>query len=490
MARGTVSDMTLPVEVSSCTAVHPLPDGEVRLLGAVDTVTGAMTRVEMGGKRLLVDCGIGQGREAREWVFPDAARDVDAVVLTHGHLDHIGSLPMLLDSDFDRSILATRATLDIARISLEDALELQRASRREVEWFLKRFDALTKSVPYDHLGTQVPGLGLHFTFREAGHILGSSSVDVWSEASRVIVSGDLGRPNSPILKDAFTKWPNSRAVDLVVMESTYGSRDHQHDHGDIEDKLKDVVNDVWSKKGKLFIPAFAIGRTQVLLWFLNDLVERKLIPRIPVALDTPMGLLVTETYQKFKRLYDRDAIDRLQRGDDPLDFDDLFIVKKGRDSWRLTEAKGPLVVIAGSGMVNGGRIVRHLHKGLPDPNNTLLFVGHQAVGTPGRRIQEAAARGAPIWLEGEEIPVRARIETLRGLSAHADRGELETWLSHIPQVKRVALHHGEASAQKDLVEFLARGKDAVVARHRAEHAEHTGHTHGDGDDDVGNVGQD
>jgi metallo-beta-lactamase family protein len=485
--------MTLPVEVHACTDVHPLPDGEVRLLGAVHTVTGAMTRIEMGGKRLLVDCGIGQGREARDWQFPDAARDVDAVILTHGHLDHIGSLPILLDSDFDRQILATRATLDITRISLEDALELQRASRREIEWFLKRFDSLARSVPYDHLGTQVPGLGLHFTFREAGHILGSASIDVWSEQSRVIVSGDLGRPNSPILKDAFTKWPDTRPVDLVVMESTYGSRDHQHDHSHIEEKLKSVVKDVWDKKGKLFIPAFAIGRTQVLLWFLNDLVERKLIPRIPVALDTPMGLLVTETYQKFKRLYDRETIERLQRGDDPLDFDNLFVVKKGRDSWRLTEAPGPLIVIAGAGMVTGGRIVRHLIAGMPDPRNTLLFVGHQARGTPGRRIQEAADRGENFWLDGEEVRIRARIETLRGLSAHADRGELEAWLSHIPNVKRVGLHHGEVTAQNDLVTYLAKGKDAADAAHAAAEAaaaagdDHAGHAHGD---DVGNVGQD
>jgi metallo-beta-lactamase family protein len=478
--------MTLPLDIHACTDVHPLPDGEVRLLGAVHSVTGAMTRVEMGGKRLLVDCGIGQGREARDWQFPDAARDVDAVVLTHGHLDHIGSLPILLDSDFDRQILATRATLDIARISLEDALELQRASRREVEWFLKRFDSLTKAVPYDHMGTQVPGLGLNFTFREAGHILGSASVDVWSEQSRVILSGDLGRPDSPILKDAFTNWPNKRTVDLVVMESTYGSRDHQHDHSHIEEKLKQVVKDVWDKKGKLFIPAFAIGRTQVLLWFLNDLVERKLIPPIPVALDTPMGLLVTEAYQKFKRLYDRDALDALQRGDDPLDFDDLFVVRKGRDSWRLTEAPGPLIVIAGAGMITGGRIVRHLIAGLPDPKNTLLFVGHQAIGTPGRRIQEAADRGENIWLDGEEVRIRARIETLRGLSAHADRGELERWLSHIPNVKRVGLHHGEVSAQNDLVTYLKEGKAAADAAHAAaEHGDHAGHDHG-----TGNVGQD
>jgi metallo-beta-lactamase family protein len=445
--------MTTP-DIVPCTEVHPLPDGEVRLLGARDCVTGAMTRVATGKKVLLVDCGVGQGREAARWEFPDAARDADAVVLTHGHLDHIGSLPMLLDGDFDKPILATQATLEIARISLEDALELQRASRREIEWFLSRFDRLTKPVPYDLAGVPIPGLGLNLTFREAGHILGSASVDILSEQSRVIVSGDLGRPNSPILKDAFSAWPDSRAVDVVVMESTYGSRDHAHSHDDIEAKLLQVVKDVVAKKGKLFIPAFAIGRTQVLLWFLNELVEQKKLPRVPVAIDTPMGLVVTEVYEKFKRLYDRETLAKLQRGDKPLDFEHLFAVKKGRDSWRLTEAPGPMIIIAGSGMVAGGRIVRHLKDGLPDPRNTLLFVGHQSVGTNGRRIQERAKTGEPIWLDGEEVPIRASIDTLRGLSAHADRKELKAWLSHVPSAKRVALHHGEVQAQHDLVAYL------------------------------------
>ena len=468
--------MASPAEVVACTPVHPLPDGEVRLLGAVETVTGAMTRVEMGGKRLLVDCGIGQGREARDWTFPDAASDVDAVVLTHGHLDHIGALPMLLDSDFDKPLLATRATLDIARISLEDALELQRASRREIAWFLERFDRLGRPVPYDKAGIAINNLGLNLTFREAGHILGSASVDIVGAKSRVIISGDLGRPNSPILNDAFTAWPDSQPVDLVVMESTYGSRDHEHSHGDIEQTLLRVVKEVVAQRGKLFIPAFAIGRTQVLLWFLNELVESRQLPQIPVAIDTPMGLLITETYQKFSKLYDPETLRKVQHGDDPLDFENLFAVRKGRDSWRLMDAPGPMIIIAGSGMVSGGRIVRHLADGLPDPKNTLLFVGHQSVGTTGRRIQELAKDGRSVWLDGQEVPIRARIETLRGLSAHADRGELSSWLSHIKNVKRVALHHGEVSAQNDLVSYLKTGAPPAGDSH--DHSDHADHDHG------------
>lgn len=442
-------------EIVGCTAVHPLADGEVRLLGAIKCVTGAMTRVELGGKRLLIDCGVTQGREARDWVFPDAARDVDAVLLTHGHLDHIGALPHLLDGGFHKPIIATQPTIDIARISLEDTLSMQRASFRETKGLLEAFDRLAQAVPYDGA---ISTHGLRLQFREAGHILGSASIDLASSKSRVIVSGDLGRPRAPLLKDAFTAWPRDRAVDLVVMESTYGERDHEHGHDDIEKKLLTVVKETAARKGKVFIPAFAIGRTQVILFFLNELVESGRLERVPVAIDTPMGLLVTGTYSKFQQLYDEEALHRIARGDAPLDFDDLYASRRGADSARLRDAPGPMIIIAGSGMLTGGRMVGHLADGgLADERNTLLFAGHQGVGTPGRRIQDAAASGKPVWLDGQEVPVRARIDTLRGLSAHADRKELAAWLSAIPEVKRVALHHGEVSAQQALVRYLSGG---------------------------------
>ncbi len=445
-------------DILACTAEHPLADGEVRLLGAIDCVTGAMTRVELGGKRLLVDCGIGQGREAHNWVFPEEARDVDAVVLTHGHHDHIGSLPHLLDGGFEKPILGTQATLDIARISLEDSLSMQRATFRETKGLLAAFDKWAQPVPYDRTFFE---LGLQLTFREAGHILGSASIDVVSTKSRVILSGDLGRPHSPLLRDAFTGWSTDRAVDVVVMESTYGERDHEHSHDDIKQKLLEVVQQTAARKGKVYIPAFAIGRTQVILYFLNELVESGQLQRVPVALDTPMGLLVTQTYSKFQQLYDEPSLHKLAQGDAPLDFNDLYASRRGADSAKLRDTPGPMIVIAGSGMLTGGRIVGHLvDGGLSDERNTLLFAGHQSSGTPGRRIQDAAKLGKPVWLDGQEVPVRARIDTLRGLSAHADRTELKAWLGAIPQVKRVALHHGEVNAQRALVSFLRSGAPA------------------------------
>jgi metallo-beta-lactamase family protein len=442
-------------EIVACTAVHPLADGEVRLLGAVETVTGAMTRVEIGGKKVLVDCGIGQGREAESWEMPDAARDVDAVILTHGHLDHIGSVPRLIEKGFNKPILATKATLDIARISLDDALGMNGANDREIERFMARFNQLAKSIPYDVYGAHLPGFNLSIGFREAGHILGSASVEITSSASRIILSGDLGRPHSPILRDANEQWRDDKPVDVVVMESTYGSRNHEHGHDDIEKKLADVVNDAFKRKAKVLIPSFAIGRTQVLMYFLNELVEAGKIPAIPVAIDTPMGQLVTDVYKNARKLFDKESLRKIAQGDDPLDFEELFSVRRGKDSHRLVESDGPMIVIAGSGMCQGGRIMRHLKAGLPDPETTVLFVGHQSVGTKGRVIQEAKETGKKVYIEGEEIPVRCRIDTLRGLSAHADRDELLTWVGHIPNVKRVALHHGEVSAQHALCDHAS-----------------------------------
>ncbi|MBI1947568.1 MAG: MBL fold metallo-hydrolase [Deltaproteobacteria bacterium] len=438
-------------EMVACTAVHPLKDGEVRLLGAVDVVTGSMSRVDVGGTKLLVDCGVTQGRDPRR-KMPEEAKEADALVVTHGHLDHIGGLPELLDSGWDRPIFCTRATYEICRISLEDSLHMARVPDREITSFLKQLERQTRTLAYDVAAT-VHGMNGTITFRDAGHILGSASVEIVTDKSRVIMSGDLGRPNSPILRDANSTWKDDRDVDLVVMETTYGARSHEHTHDDIERTLERIVNDAWKRRAKVLIPAFAIGRTQVLLWFLSDLVEKKRIPEVPVALDTPMGLLVTETYKRARRLFDRETLDRIQHGDDPLDFDSLFAVRRGKDSFRVRNTEGAMIVIAGSGMCTGGRIIGHLVDGLPDPETTVLFVGHQSVGTTGRRIQEVAESGGTIRLDGEELPVRARIETLRGLSAHMDRAELLGWLGNIPRVKRVGLNHGEVKAQGAFLDY-------------------------------------
>jgi metallo-beta-lactamase family protein len=376
------------MKIKTTTPRHSLPDGQVHLLGAVKSVTGAMTRVETGGAALLVDCGIAQGREARDWEFPVAARDVDAVLLTHGHNDHVGSLPALVDGGFDRPILGTRATLDVAELVLRDGMKINGASEADAASFCRHFKRLAQVVPYDVV-VDVPGFEGKVRFVEAGHILGSASVDIQSEHARVICSGDLGRPDSPILRDYCESW-GERSADVVVMESTYGDREHRCSHDDVEAELERIIQRAVARQGHILVPAFAIGRTQTLLYHLNTLIESGRVPNIPVAVDTPFGLRVTETYAESRRLFDREALEKIAHGDDPLDFEGLYAVWKGRDSARLRDVPGPMLIIAGSGMCTGGRIVGHLKELLPIETTTLLFVGFQAPGTPGSANKQAA----------------------------------------------------------------------------------------------------
>lgn len=435
------------------TAQHALVDGELSLLGAVHGVTGAMTRVELGGVRVLIDAGIAQGEDASGWSLPEPARDVDAIVLTHAHNDHVGSLPALLASGFEGPIYGTPATHEILRIVLMDTMRLNDVPTSERVTVLARYDAQRRRVGYDHAFEL--GSGLTAFFREAGHILGSASVELRSEKSRVIVSGDLGRPDSPLLRDYHEAWERGRSVELVVMESTYGDSEHRLSHDDVNAELERILKAAIARGGHVLVPAFAIGRTQTLLWHLNALVEDGRIPEVPVAIDTPMGLEITERYQQFSRLYDREALERIARGDEPLEFENLYAVRRGIDSRRLSEVEGPIVIIAGSGMCTGGRIVHHLKERLPREETTVIFVGYQARGTTGRRIQEAAREpGSFVRIDGDDVRVAAKVETLSGLSAHADRRELARWLRAIPEVSTVALHHGEPEAQAALARYL------------------------------------
>lgn len=445
-------------EIVTCTVDHALPDGWLRLLGSARSVTPTLTLVETGGARLLVDCGA--ERDGRGFRPPEEAVRAEALLLTHAHSDHVSGLPGLLESGFSGPVLGTAATLAIARHVLADGLRLLGATEAESAAFARRLDRLARPVAYDATVEPVPGMPVTAAFREAGHLLGSASIELRSPGARVVVSGDLGRPGSPILRDFCTDWASDRPVDLVVLEATYGGRDHEVTSAEVRDLLEAAIRRALADGGHILVPSFALGRTQVLLYHLNDLVESGRLEDLPVAVDTPLGLRVTETYQRFRRLFDRESVGRIARGDDPLGFEDLYAVRRGRDSARLRDLERPMLILAGSGMCEGGRIVDHLAELLPRPETAVLFVGHQAEGTRGAALLEAARRRAAgeeaqVTLGGREVPVRAAIERIPGLSAHADRGELAAWLAAIPAPERVALCHGTPESQRALARRLS-----------------------------------
>lgn len=438
------------MQITTCTTDHPLPDGEVRILSSARSVTPSLNLVRTGGAALLVDCGA--PRDRRDWRPPREAIEAEALLVTHAHADHISGVPALFAEGFRGPIFTTPATLAIARYLLADGLRLQGASRGEIAHFAEEFGRRAKTIRYDEVFRPIEGRPIEVAFREAGHLLGSASVEITSPEARLICSGDLGRPSSPLLRDYNTEWRADRPVDLVVLESTYGDRDHEVTPADVRDRLEAAIHRALEDGGHILVPAFALGRTQVLLSMLNDLVESGRIRELPVAVDTPLGLKVTETFKRFRRLYDRDALAALARGDDPLDFEDLYAVRRSRDSARLRDLEQPMLIIAGSGMCQGGRITDHLIELLPKPETAVFFVGYQAEGTRGRAILDAAQGRGPdvIEIAGRRVRIRAAIEQIPGISAHADRAELTSWLAAIPNVDQVALNHGEPRSQEAL----------------------------------------
>jgi metallo-beta-lactamase family protein len=438
------------VPVAALTRRHRLEDGEVALLGAHESVTGAMTRVVMGGQKLLVDCGRPCGAEAFEWELDASAADVDAVLLTHAHLDHIGSLPELFERGFSGPVFGTPATLAIARMLLEDSLLSDGVSPAECTRVLSELEQRRRPLRYDQRGELG---GVEFAFREAGHMLGSATVELSSAKSRVICSGDLGRPDSPLMRDYNTSWRRGKLVDLVVMESTYADEEHAQGPGDVEAELERVMLRAGELGGNVVVPAFALGPAQALLYHLNRLVEAQRIPLFPIALESPSGVRVTHQYTELSHLFSRQSLDAMGRGDDRIDHSRLYGARQ--ETQRVSLMPGPMVIIAGNEMCTGGRIVGHLRRLLPHDQTTVLFLGYQAEGTPGRAIQRAATRGGRVWIDHEEVRVRAQVETLSALSGHADRRELARWLGAIPDVQRVALHHGEPKAQRAFASWYA-----------------------------------
>lgn len=433
-------------------------------LGAGDCVTGSCHLLEASGLNILVDCGSVQGDEAslpmERW--PVHPRRIDFLFVTHAHMDHIGRLPDLIQNGFRGEILATHPTKVLLGPMIEDGMKFTHLSRREASDVLSTIDETARGFEY---GTFFDlRKGVRFKLGRAGHILGSCFVEMGSvsEGWSVTFSGDLGATDTPILPDPES--PGS--CDWLVLESTYGDALHE-DRRDRVRRLGDVLTRALADGGKVFIPAFALGRTQELIYEMDRLFTdpelKKAFPklstgkRIPVLIDSPLGLEITRTYSRLKEYWDTEAKAILRAGDHPIDFDQLYAVTRHADHLDALRVPGPCVIIAGSGMCSGGRIVAHLKSGLGDPRNDVLFVGYQSRGTPGRAIQESAGRpgGGAVVIDGERVPIRARIHSLGGYSAHADQKGLMDWVRSMPSKPgRIRLVHGEAGARRTLAARL------------------------------------
>ncbi len=454
----------------------------IKFCGAAGEVTGSCHFVQVDDTAVLLDCGIFQGGEERHIrnrePFPFEPQNVKAVLLSHAHLDHCGRLPLLVKAGFKGKIFATEATCDLAKIVLLDAAKLQ---EEDAAWKIKRlkkkgedwswvsplftaadaeqvFDHF-EPVPYGEWVTLAPHL--EFRFRDAGHLLGSAMVELkWrsGETERTLLfTGDLGQQGMPILRDP----EPVEEADLLLMESTYGDREHTMGFNECVEQLREIVKETVSQGGRVLIPSFAVGRTQEVLYALNDLIESKQLPVVPVFVDSPMAREVLRVYQRHRELYDEEARQKVRSGDEPFTFPGLRIVATVEESKVLNELNEPCIIIAGSGMCTGGRIKHHLRHGIGNPNNAIVFVGFQAKGSLGRQIVEGVS---PVRIFGEMHEVKAKVYMLDGFSAHAGRAQLLDWASKfVKPPTQTFVVHGEQEASQSLAQALQeRGWNATV----------------------------
>lgn len=460
---------------------------KVRFLGAAQQVTGSMHCVDTPAGRLLVDCGMYQGRRdearARNQRLPPEAVAADAVILTHAHIDHSGSLPTLVKAGFRGRIFSTPATRDLcaymlrdsARIQVQDAEYLNRnfgdePGWRRVEPIYDEDDACAamarfSPVPYDQPFSPLPGLTA--TLVEAGHILGSSQVhlDVPDGATtrRLVFSGDLGRKDLPILRDPA---PLDRA-DYLFMESTYGDRVHAP-IADMEDQLAEVVQSTVAKKGKVIVPAFAVGRTQEIIYALHKLFLAGRIPDVPVFVDSPLAVNVTTVFRAHPECYDAETRAFVEANGPAFTFSTLRYIENKDDSIKLNGLREPAIIVSASGMCESGRILHHLKNNVDDERNTILIVGFMAQHTLGRRLVERRPR---VKILGVERDLYARVVVMNGFSAHADKNDLVAYAGGARGARRVFLVHGEPEQQAPLIDVLKKQGLAVDNPQRGDQAE-------------------
>jgi metallo-beta-lactamase family protein len=443
--------------------------------GAAGMVTGSLHRIESQGSTVLLDCGMFQGRrketEQKNRDFPFDPKSIDAVLLSHAHIDHSGRLPLLVRNGFHGPIYTTPATADLCDAMLRDTAHIAESDAEfvnrhhpdepPVEPLYTMEDAeatlpMFRRVPYRQ-PTPIAG-GLTMESYDAGHILGSSSLVLTDGKVRLAFSGDVGRPGLPIIRDPEPLPP----VDYLIMESTYGGRKHQQP-GEALAKLEQVVNATIGRGGRLIVPAFAVGRTQQLVLLLHQLINEKRIPPVPIFVDSPLAVNVTEVFRAHPECFDDEAKKYLAGGGDPFGFQRLTYIRDSAESRKLNDMRGPFIVISPSGMCEAGRVLHHLRHNISDSRNTVLLTGYQAENTLGRKLEDGMKN---VRIFGIPAYVRAEIESLDELSGHADSGELLNWMRPMtPTLRKVFLVHGETPQANALAQAIRAeyGIEAVVA---------------------------
>jgi len=459
---------------------------QIQFIGGARTVTGSQHLLSINSKKILLDCGLFQGKRKdafeKNKVFKFDPKEIDALLLSHAHIDHSGNIPHLVKDGFTGPIYATSATIDLCKIMLEDSAYLQ---QRDIEWLNKKKkkripeeplysiedveDAIQKFVPVEYNSATEIFPGIVAYFQDAGHILGSAGIllEIEEEGNTKIrfgFSGDIGRPDMPIIRNP----DYLRDLDVLIMESTYGNRFHSQTE-EVEEEVAKVVREVFDRRGKIIIPSFAVGRTQLLVYVLHKLFDQNRIPEIPIYVDSPLAVKATQVFKNHPECYDRETTRVfLENGDDPFGFGRLKYITTVDQSKELNEILDPMIIISASGMAEGGRILHHLANNISNPNNLILFVGYAAEHTLARKIMDGMER---VSILGEKYSVKSKVITMDYFSAHADQGELIDYLrlNRTEKLKNVFLVHGEEEQALPLREkLLKKGYKRVFSPNSGE----------------------
>lgn len=444
---------------------------KLTFFGAAGEVTGSCSMLEANKQKILIDCGMFQGDEESEkknqQALPFDPKTITAVLITHAHLDHVGRLPLLAKNGFEGFVYTTPPTRDLARLILEDACGVMEYDNKkfgkpllynmdDVERIMSQF----KTVKYYQPLSLANG-ELSVTFRDAGHVFGSAFIEVAAEGKKVVFSGDVGNVDVPILPDT-DALPTD--LDALICESTYGDRQHESSK-EREEMLRKLITEVVAKKGVLMIPSFALERTQELLYALNDLIERDhKLKQVPIFLDSPLAIDTLKVFEKYPDYYDEEATKFFKEGDDIFDFPGLTKTYTRDESIKINHTPAPKIIIAGAGMMTGGRILHHAMHYLSDKQNMIAMIGYQSPGTLGWKI----LKGHPtVPVLGETVQVRCQVRMISAFSAHGDKEKLEKWISnggHAPSL--VILNHGDREQSTAFSEVLGKqGVKTVLAEY-------------------------